>query len=108
MGIFDLFISEQDEDVEEDRCIVKLKTTVWADRGGLHQKKSLIYLKRQCKGFNILSEDVAQIGAKEVAAQIVNLDECKDGIYEVRACNQSVDWESGYVDNYDYKLIPLV
>lgn len=38
---------------------------------------------------------------------IINLDECGDGLYEVVVCNETHDWESGYVDGYDLKLIPF-
>ena len=92
-------------DVNVSRCTVRVKTTVWADKRGLHTKKSLTFLRRQCEGFNVLAEDVSAIGAGEVLPRILNLGEVEDGIYEVVVCNESHDYETGYVDDYDYRLV---
>ena len=92
-------------DVNVSRCTVRVKTTVWADKRGLHTKKSLTFLRRQCEGFNVLAEDASAIGAEEVLPRILNLGEVEDGIYEVVVCNESHDYETGYVDDYDYRLV---
>jgi hypothetical protein len=92
-------------DVNVSRCTVRVKTTVWADKRGLHTKKSLTFLRRQCEGFNVIAEDARAIGAEEVLPRILNLDEVEDGIYEVVVCNESHDYETGYVDSYDYRLV---
>lgn len=100
-------IAQEPVDVNVSRCVVRVKTTTWADNRGLHTKKSLTFLRRQCKGFNILAEDASAIGAEEVLPRILNLDEVEDGIYEVVVCNESRDFETGYVDDYDYKLVTI-
>lgn len=92
-------------DVNVSRCTVRVKTTVWADKRGLHTKKSLTFLLRQCEGFNVLAEDASAIGVEEVLPRILNLGEVEDGIYEVVTCNEKRDWETGYVDDYDYRLV---
>lgn len=92
---------------QRNSCVVRLKTTTWADARGLHIRKDLMFLRRQCVGWNILEEDAGMIGADEVVPRIVNLDECSDGIYEAVACNESHDYETGHVDDYDYKLLPM-
>ncbi len=92
-------------DVNVSRCTVRVKTTVWADKRGLHTKKSLTFLRRQCEGFNILAEDISAMGVEEVLPRIVNLDKVKDGIYEVVVRDKSYDYETGYVDDYDYRLV---
>lgn len=92
-------------DVNVSRCTVRVKTTVWADKRGVHTKKSLTFLRRQCEGFNILAEDASAIGAEEVFPRILNLGEVEDGIYEVVVCNESHDYETGCVDDYDYQLV---
>ena len=92
-------------DVNVSRCTVRVKTAVWEDKRGLHTKKSLTFLRRQCEGFNVLAEDASAIGAEEVLSRILNLDEVEDGIYEVVVCNESHDYETGYVDDYDYRLV---
>ena len=88
-----------------NRCVVRLRTTMWANESGLHTKKSLTFLRRKSEGFNVLEEDASAAGVEEVLPRILNLDECEDGIYEVVVCNESHDWETGYVDNYDYRLV---
>ena len=98
-------IAQGPVDVNVSRCTVRVKTTAWADKRGLHTKKSLTFLRRQCEGFNILAEDADAIGAEEVLPRIVNLGEVEDGIYEVVACNESYDYETGYVDDYNYRLV---
>jgi len=91
----------------ENSCVVKLKTSTWNDSRGLHIKKSITYLRRKCVGFNFLEEEVSAIGPEEAARSIINLDECKDGIYEVVICNETHDWESGIVDGWSLKLVPF-
>ena len=98
-------IAQGPVDVNVSRCTVRVKTAVWEDKRGLHTKKSLTFLRRQCEGFNVLAEDASAIGAEEVLSRILNLDEVEDGIYEVVVCNESHDYETGYVDDYDYRLV---
>lgn len=93
-------------DKQHNECVVKLTTSWWHDKRGVHQKRSLIYVRRKCVGYNVLEEDVGCIGAEETFPRILNLDECEDGIYTVVTCNESRDWETGYIDDYDYRLIP--
>lgn len=90
-----------------DRTVVRLRTTMWSDKNGLHLKKSLTFLRRKSEGFNVLEEDASAAGVEEVLPRILNLGKCEDGIYEVVVCNESHDWETGYVDDYDYRLVCL-
>lgn len=101
----ELLLLQNPVDIKDNRCVVRLKTTSWADKRGLHQKKSLTFLRRQCEGFNVLEEDAGAIGADEVLPRILNLNECADGIYNVVVCNESRDFETGYINDYDYKLV---
>lgn len=89
-------------------CVVRLTTSYWASARGIHQRKDLTYLRRQCQGLNILEEDVANIGAYDAATSIINLDTCPDGVYQVVTCNEHTDWESGRDDSWDLKLIPYI
>ena len=92
----------------ENRTVVRLRTTTWADSKGLHLKRSLTYLRRKCCGFNGLEEDTKSVGAELAITSITNLAQCKDGIYEVIMHNISRDWESGHADCWDYKIIPIL
>ena len=98
---------EPSEPKSLNQCIVRLETSVWSDSTGLHCKKDITFLKRRCKGFNVLAEDISMIDALEVYQKIINLDTCVDGVYLVTTCNESMDWESGCVEEYDYSLMFL-
>lgn len=89
-----------------NKQVVRLTTSAWSHSGVLNIHRRLTTLRRKSSGFQILDEDCAQIGADEVVANIVNLNQCKDGIYQVVTCNEWTDWETGLIDGYDYKLIP--
>lgn len=92
----------------ECRCVVRLTTSMWRDTRGVHFRKSLMFLRRKSKGFQILEEDVDMIGAEEVVPRVVNLCEADDGIYEVIVCGEQRDWETGQVEEYSYKLVPFI
>jgi len=104
MSLGDLLISKERE--PRFVCVVRLRTSVWSDSKGLHIKRTLAHQKRLSTGFNILLEDLGAIGADEVAIRISNLASCLDGLYRVETCNESRDFETGLVDDYDYRLIP--
>jgi len=90
------------------RVVVRLSTTSWLDKHGkLCLKKTLSTSKRYSSGHNFLLEDGVNIGSKEVIESITNLYECPDGLYEVVIYNELVDWESGTIEDFSYKLIPF-
>lgn len=70
-------------------------------------RRSMTFLRRRCIGINVLEEDAQAVSAEQAISGIVNLSECEDGIYEAVVCNVSRDWETGYVDDWDYKLVPF-
>lgn len=108
MNDFDLLIEEKKKELEvPNRCVVRLSTSYWHDINGIHMKKTLRYLRKKCSGYNVLDEDVREIGALETFPRIKNLNDCKDGIYEVITCNERSSWETPHIiEDYDYKLIP--
>lgn len=91
-----------------NKVVVRLKTSAWSDGKGIHIKRSLTYLRRQCAGFNGLEEDAMMAGAEQAIKNIINLSDCNDGVYEVVMCNVSKDFETGYADDWDYKLVPVL
>jgi hypothetical protein len=64
---------------QEPICVVRLRTTAWCDKRGVHLKKSLNFLKRKCVGLNILDEDCSMVGVDEVIPRIINLNEMSYG-----------------------------
>lgn len=90
------------------KCVVRLSTSCWHNGNEVNIKRTLRYLKRKCKGFNLLDEDCRNIGAKEVVESITNLDDCEDGVYEIVTCQEWSSWETPHIiEGYKYKLIPL-
>lgn len=90
------------------KTVVRLTTKGYVTKDGrIIYQKELRPLRRQCAGFQILDEDIAQIGVEGVVGSIMNLDACKDGLYKVCVCNESTDLETGYVDDYELELIPF-
>ncbi len=89
------------------KVFIRLKTSYYRTSRGLSIRRDLNFLKRKCIGFNFVDEDVGMIGADETIQRIINLSGAKDGIYQVITCNESRDWETGYLDDYDFKLIPI-
>ncbi len=92
-----------------NKTIVRLKRSCWSDRNGVYQKTSLTVLKRQSSadfGY-VLIEDADQSSAEDVIGSIVNLHECDDGVYEAIYCDVSIDRETGYAEDWNYKLIKL-
>lgn len=87
--------------------VVRLRRSFWHDTRGVYQRTELKYLRRNCVGWNFLHEDCQNIGAEELVPRIVNLDKCKDGVYQLIIVNPSIDWETGTMEDYDYKLVPF-
>lgn len=100
-------LSQASERDEIARCVVRLATSMYRSSRGLHLRKDLVFLKRQCSGYNVLDEDARSVDPSYVIERVENLHECKDGVYEVVTCNEHRDWETGYVDDYDYRLEPV-
>lgn len=53
-----------------------------------------------------VEEEVYNVGAREGLESITNLLEVPDGLYYVVTTNEQRDWETGYIDSYDLKLVP--
>jgi hypothetical protein len=90
---------------ERPRCIVRVSTHAWRDKKSLHYEKRISFLRRLSKLHEILDHDADMIGADEVIGKITNLNKVEDGIYEVITTNESRDWETGTLDDYDYCLV---
>jgi hypothetical protein len=96
-----------DQDDERTQIVVRLRRSYWHDHDGAYTRTELRYLKRHTKGFNVFEDDCSMVGADEVLAKITNLQKCKDGVYQLVICREHRDWETGYVEDWDYELIPF-
>lgn len=91
---------------KENKTVIRLRTEMYCRGNSAFIKKSLTTLKKKSTGYNLLIDDIGHCDANEVLSRIVNLDECKDGLYILTTTNVSTDYWSGYVDDYDYILLP--
>jgi hypothetical protein len=87
------------------RIVVRLTTNYYCNNQKAVIKKELRFLKRKSYGDNFFIEDCGSGGDDIVIKSIENLDECEDGIYELVTCDVSYDWETGYADGWNWKLI---
>lgn len=92
---------------DQHRCVVRLSTSWWRSSRGLHERRDLIFLRRQCAGYNILEEDAKGMSAEEVVTRVVDWSTLKDGVYEVTLANQVQAWETGGIEDYDYQLVEV-
>lgn len=92
-----------DEEKVVNRTIVRLTTSSFSnkDKNVIYQKE-LRLLKRKSIGYchldDMLWNDMMPI----------NINELRDGIYELIPTNFYTDWETGYVEDWDYKLIEFI
>lgn len=86
--------------------VVRIKTSYWSDGRGIHTRRDMIFLLRKCRGYNFVAEDAAAVGADEVIPRITNFDSVEDGVYEVITVAEERDRESGYIEDWDYQLVP--
>lgn len=96
---------KEDSPCEDNRLVFRLRTTAY-ESSGYTLSKCLIPMRRLSKGHDFFAEDVSHVGVKECMDWIVNLDECEDGLYRLIMINEKRDWESGCVEEWDYKLVP--
>ena len=89
-----------------NRCVLRVRTTYYKTARGIATTKELNFLKTKCKGYNIFKEDCDQIGVDCAVDRIINLHAVDDGIYDIILVNERRDWETGCVEEWDYKLIP--
>lgn len=89
------------------REVVRLSTSMWSDKNGVHVKRSLRHLRRKCVLWNAFEEEVSCVGVEEAIGSLTNLNECEDGVYEIICIGVHRDWETEEVDEWHYKLIPF-
>lgn len=86
--------------------VVRLKTCHYTSRRGIHCRQDLQFMAKCSDGYNWLVDEAQMCGTDLVFSRITNLHECEDGLYEVHTCNESRDWETGTIDEYDFVLVP--
>lgn len=89
-------------------AVVKVSTSYYHTGRGFASTKRVEFLRRKSDKEYVYSieEDASCGGADSVMQRIVNLDKVDDGVYQMIWINEFRDWESGYIEDWDYKLVP--
>lgn len=89
---------------EPVKAIVKVETTIYWHKNysAFSKQKKVTLLKgRSNVRLNEIMDDI-----EFDVLGISGFDDLKDGVYELRICNKSVDIESGMLDDWSYEFIP--
>lgn len=104
MGLFDGLVKNKHN---KPITVVTLKTNVYKNSNGEYViQKKIRRLKTKSSGFDFLEEDFSNTGGEYFDKMITNLYEVKDGTYEVIMCDEYRDYETGFIEDWSYKLIP--
>jgi hypothetical protein len=89
-------------------AVVSVKTSYYHTKRGFATTKRIDFLRRKSNWECVYSikEDASCGGADAVIGRIINLNDVEDGIYRMIFINEHRDWESGHIEDWDYKLVP--
>lgn len=90
--------------------IVRVTTEYFKSKNGsLIVQKKIKPLKRKSTqdGLWCLEHDVDCGGVDYLLKGIINLNDVDDGVYEMKMVNITHDFESMYVDGWDWKLVKI-
>jgi hypothetical protein len=94
--------------MQKELAVYRKLTTKWSSSGSVNVKITLKKMKRiSGMAWDQLACEIENVGG-DAADRIINLLNVEDGLYELHPCNESTDWETGIVDDYDLELIPYV
>ena len=91
--------------MKDFRCVVRVQEEAYLRGNTYFYGKSLRVVKRLTT-FNIIAEEAQNVGMDEAMRNILNVFDVDNGLYEIVVTNQSYDIESGYLDDWSWKLIP--
>lgn len=92
---------------KDNVCVVKIKTESFKRGDAYFKGKSLRVLKRKSKGpiLDCFLEDINCTSVDWVMFKIVNFSQVPNGLYQLIIVNEYRDYETGYVEDWNYKLI---
>lgn len=102
-NIYDMF----DKKKNQTGNVYKVSTCCYSSNRGIHSRKDIVFLSRKSKSkHNLLVEEADACDPTWAFSKITNLNDLPDGIYSLETCNEHRDFETGYIDDYDFKLVP--
>ncbi len=101
-------IDETSTGAKPSVAVVSVKTSYYSTKRGFATTKRIDFLKRKSDRECVYSikEDASFCGTDAVIGRIINLNDVKDGIYRMIFINEHRDWDSGHIEDWDYKLVP--
>jgi hypothetical protein len=87
-------------------CVVRVGTEAFK-RGDTYFYGRTIRVIKKKTDVDYLHDDCQQVGTQEAIENILNIHTVEDGIHQLVMCNVSKDWETGYVDDFNFKLVPF-
>jgi hypothetical protein len=89
-------------------CVLRLKTKLKAHKsGGLTIKRKLKSATKYWLGYSMLEDELDNTSPEEVVGRIINFMTCADGLYTMVPCHKEFDRETGYLEDYDLRLVPF-
>lgn len=85
--------------------IIKIKTDYFVTGDKLVRKSEIRTLKKKST-CDELDELISNISPEDAWFNIVNINDVRDGVYQLKVNNVSVDYETGIADDWDYILVP--
>lgn len=85
--------------------VVKVTTEAYQRGDSYLIGKTLRTLKKK-SNYDFLKDECDGCGVFDALARIVNLHKVDDGEYLLVTCNECTDYETGYLDDWDLKLVP--
>lgn len=89
-----------------NRCVVKVQSEAYK-RGDTYFYGKSIRVLQKLTSYDLLKDECDNIGIYDGLENIINLQNVEDGRYYLEAVNISRDCETGYIDDWDFKLIPF-
>ena len=90
---------------EKVKCVVRVQTEAYKKGDTYFYGKSIRVLKRKTT-YDFVKDEVDNIGIIDGLENIINLSGVHNGVYEVVVAHESYDFESGYLDDWSFKLVP--
>lgn len=89
-----------------NKCVVRVQDECYRRGDSYFLGKSIRVIKRLTQ-HDVLADEVDSVGVKDGLENILNLADCRPGLYEMVMCNHSRDIESGYLDAWSWKLVRI-
>lgn len=100
-----LFSASMCKQEDKLKCVVRVQTESYKRGNTYFYGKSLRVIKGKTT-YDLIHEEAQAIGLQDALENILNLNELENGLYEFVIANRCYDVESGYLDDWDWRLVP--